>query len=329
MGRIGITYEQVAYAADKLIASDIQPTIEKIRRELGDTGSHSNIAKYFREWKEKKIYVSSANFPTSKDLPDPIQKTIGQIWEQLNLEASQQVATFKQEIEQALQKAREDNDQLSQTLHHLQEELQKKNLKLNHLETDLKLSQAELIQERKSKAVLEEKIQHVEQTLAQLKNISELRLKESSQLYENHLKEMKEQLQQSILDLNDYKDQLEKHRHGYIVQLDEYRTYKEKTESQIIKLQTELKQKQIEIKEKDEQNRALMIDLKVAIQRNEELQQLFRDKEKQYLVSSSEIRVKDSLISSRDEMIKELKEMNSGLQALLKKKEDEKEAVDD
>ncbi len=58
MGRLGITYEQVAEAAALLVANGENPTIERVRRTLGDTGSNSNVSKDLRQW-ERKLFENA------------------------------------------------------------------------------------------------------------------------------------------------------------------------------------------------------------------------------------------------------------------------------
>jgi colicin import membrane protein len=49
MGRIGITYDQVAAAADALVAENIQPTLKAVREKIGK-GGMGTVHKYFQTW---------------------------------------------------------------------------------------------------------------------------------------------------------------------------------------------------------------------------------------------------------------------------------------
>ena len=50
MGRLGISYEEVAKVADELQQKGIKPTVDGVRARLG-TGSKSTIVPYLRQWR--------------------------------------------------------------------------------------------------------------------------------------------------------------------------------------------------------------------------------------------------------------------------------------
>ncbi len=54
MARPGVTYEQVAEAADKLDSDGIRPSPTKVREALGNTGSYSTIARFLKDWEEAR-----------------------------------------------------------------------------------------------------------------------------------------------------------------------------------------------------------------------------------------------------------------------------------
>ena len=61
MARIGITFEQVAAAADALAGEGQQPTIRAVRERLGGTGSPNTIHKHLTAWREARpIAVAAA-----------------------------------------------------------------------------------------------------------------------------------------------------------------------------------------------------------------------------------------------------------------------------
>ena len=61
MARIGITFEQVAAAADALAGEGQQPTIRAVRERLGGTGSPNTIHKHLTAWREARpIAVTAA-----------------------------------------------------------------------------------------------------------------------------------------------------------------------------------------------------------------------------------------------------------------------------
>jgi len=51
MSRLGITYHEVAEAADCLIDQNENPTIDRVRASLGGTGSNTTISKHLHAWR--------------------------------------------------------------------------------------------------------------------------------------------------------------------------------------------------------------------------------------------------------------------------------------
>lgn len=73
MGRKGITYEQVAAAADALLGDGQEPSIRTVRVKLGDTGSANTIHRHLGTWNESRP-VSVA--PPAPTLPQPLVSAI-------------------------------------------------------------------------------------------------------------------------------------------------------------------------------------------------------------------------------------------------------------
>ncbi len=138
MGRLGITYQQVADAASKISMAGINPTIERIRRELGDTGSYSNIAKHFREWKTQHFNGNGSNSThntRSFEMPDAIQKVVGQIWEQMRNETAEKNEQHKQEMEFLLDNERKEKTELLQKVADLEKQLSHSLLEIGRMQT--------------------------------------------------------------------------------------------------------------------------------------------------------------------------------------------------
>ena len=61
MAREGVTFEQVAAAADALVGAGQQPTIRAVREKLGDTGSPNTIHKLLAKWRDARpVAIASA-----------------------------------------------------------------------------------------------------------------------------------------------------------------------------------------------------------------------------------------------------------------------------
>ena len=72
MARIGITFEQVAAAADALAGEGQQPTIRAVRERLGGTGSPNTIHKHLTAWREARPIAAAA----APELPQALAAAI-------------------------------------------------------------------------------------------------------------------------------------------------------------------------------------------------------------------------------------------------------------
>ncbi|MBS0174928.1 MAG: DNA-binding protein, partial [Nitrospira sp.] len=59
MAREGITYQQVAAAADALVGEGLQPTIRALRERLG-TGSPNTVHRHLTAWREARPAAAAA-----------------------------------------------------------------------------------------------------------------------------------------------------------------------------------------------------------------------------------------------------------------------------
>ena len=71
MAREGITFEQVAAAADALVGEGQQPTIRAIRERLG-TGSPNTVHKHLTAWREARPVAAAA----APELPQALTAAI-------------------------------------------------------------------------------------------------------------------------------------------------------------------------------------------------------------------------------------------------------------
>ncbi len=126
MSRPGITYDDIAHAAQQLAAQGKTPTIEMVRLLTG-TGSSSTIAQHLRTWKTRQAQGSAFSNPDK--LPEEIVMMVKGLWERVINEAEEKVTEIKQEAEQAIallkeqnKKLEEDNAHWQQQFHQLQQE---------------------------------------------------------------------------------------------------------------------------------------------------------------------------------------------------------------
>ena len=76
MARVGITGEQVFYAADELREEGIAPTVQTVRARIG-SGSFSTINAHLGAWKAQNTGAAVADIPA---MPEKVQEAFTRIW---------------------------------------------------------------------------------------------------------------------------------------------------------------------------------------------------------------------------------------------------------
>lgn len=98
MARKGITFDQVANAAQSIKNRGLEPTIHAVRTELGNEGSYSTISQHLARWRSE-----SADKVDLKELPPEAEDAgltaITSIWNIAVKHASQETAAVRQEAE--------------------------------------------------------------------------------------------------------------------------------------------------------------------------------------------------------------------------------------
>ena len=102
MARAGVSYEQVAAAADSLVGAGQQPTIRSVRERLGDTGSPNTIHKHLTAWRSARPVAPAA----APELPPALTAAFAQ-------ELSRAAAAVRGEIESRLVQAQAEATELA------------------------------------------------------------------------------------------------------------------------------------------------------------------------------------------------------------------------
>lgn len=111
MSRPGVTYHDVASAAQQLSAQGKNPTIESIRALTG-TGSSSTIAQHLRAWKIKQD--NTRLICLKENLPEEIVLTMKGLWERVINQGEEKLTLIKQDFEQSIAAFKEQNKKLEE-----------------------------------------------------------------------------------------------------------------------------------------------------------------------------------------------------------------------
>ena len=90
MTRPGVTYFEVATAAQEIIASGLEPTIERIRAKL-KTGSNSTIGTHLRVFRTKQDPLKQ--LATKEKIPEELIGLLKGLWERVILQAETKIST--------------------------------------------------------------------------------------------------------------------------------------------------------------------------------------------------------------------------------------------
>ncbi|OGT36129.1 MAG: hypothetical protein A3F11_10275 [Gammaproteobacteria bacterium RIFCSPHIGHO2_12_FULL_37_14] len=123
MTRPGVTYFEVETAAQEIIASGLEPTIERIRAKL-KTGSNSTIGTHLRVFRTKQDPLQQ--LATKEKIPEELIGLLKGLWERVILQAETKVDSIKSESANELEKNKQtitqvqkDNAQLFQSVDRL------------------------------------------------------------------------------------------------------------------------------------------------------------------------------------------------------------------
>jgi hypothetical protein len=119
MGRIGITYRDVAKAASGLVEEHKTPTVDAIRQCLG-TGSKSTILPYLRRW---KVEHETGGSPLNTLAPEELLNGVKNLYEQLQYKADHKIQE-NLTLEREKQHLESEHSALSRQLSKLQKENQ-------------------------------------------------------------------------------------------------------------------------------------------------------------------------------------------------------------
>jgi chromosome segregation ATPase len=77
MARSGIHYEEVKNAAETLLGRGLNPTIQRVREQLG-TGSNTTISDHLKHWQRDMADTPKAILPPN--IPDAVMTTLDSFW---------------------------------------------------------------------------------------------------------------------------------------------------------------------------------------------------------------------------------------------------------
>lgn len=257
MSRIGITFDEVASAAEFILSQGASPTIDKVRAYLGGTGSNSTISKYLNDWRNHYFHSahSAASLSQKIATPAPLNSAMERLWQEMNAQADAKLNAMKEkmavnakEAEQKFQLVCDERDTLNEQYAALLG--QHREMAANHEIVTLDIKTL-----REERQLLQIHHKNLEERYADLHRMTSQHLRELSDAHKSEITRLSENIKlaehahrQLIDALN---KEREHERQQYISSLDGLRMENKKKTGIIEKIQVTLqeqKTKQAEMK---------------------------------------------------------------------------------
>jgi septal ring factor EnvC (AmiA/AmiB activator) len=164
MPRKGVTYDQVANAAQTIKNRGLEPTIHAVRTELGNAGSYSTISQHLARWRSE-----TADKVDAKALPPEAENAaltaITTLWNIAVKYATQETAAVRQEAEDNRQRLERELAEAKEEIARLEAAQEMMTATLDEQEQALRTQRHALAQIEGEKAALErayqDLLQHV------------------------------------------------------------------------------------------------------------------------------------------------------------------------
>ena len=214
MARPGVTYLDVANAAQQLAAAGRIPTIESIRVSLG-TGSNSTLGNHLRTWKSKQDQTQQ--IATKENIPEELIAALKGVWERIINQSDEKIQTIQHEtqtelisLKQEAQRLQKDNAYWQQQCQQIKQErdsfAHEKSV-IEKLLTDSKLEivsftekqvglEQQLKQKHEHNDELRRQNQQIQANLEHYRNASLEQRIADQQRYEQQLKQLEQTIQQ-------------------------------------------------------------------------------------------------------------------------------------
>jgi DNA repair exonuclease SbcCD ATPase subunit len=295
MTRRGVSYEDVAQAAEELRSQGELPTIERIRHLLGGTGSNTTISKYLNEWRHFAMTTKVVS------QSDPVQTAVQRVWQQLREETDAEIKKTKEESNKIIEEA--------QTKEHLAfqrtEELENQFIALKNQFYELQGAKEILALDFKKlqeeHALLQERYKGLDERYADFQRITVKHQEDMSQAHEKEITHIieKSQLQDDANQklISELKNHNEVQRQNFIVEADLLKTKNQQLKKEIEQSYAKIKTKEIELEK-------LKTELNAIIKERDQLTEQVESQKRYWSVLDKNIEITSSILSEVKEIPK-------------------------
>lgn len=245
MIRRGISYEDVAQAADELRSQGEIPTIERIRNLLGGTGSNTTISKYLNEWRH---YAIGANVSSPSD---PVQTAVQRVWQQLREETDVEINKIREESHQLITEAQTKEKLAVQKIEEMQSELAILKDQSHQLQGSKEILLLDYKKLQEEHVLLQERYKGLDERYTDFQRIT---VQHQDDLSQAHKKEINHVLEKSQIQndanqklISELKNYNEIQRQNFIVEVDSLKTKNQQLNKDLDDAKAKIKEKEIEL----------------------------------------------------------------------------------
>lgn len=145
MGRLGVSYEEVAQAVQETQGKGKSPTVDNVRLVIG-SGSKSTIARHLRDWRNQQSIARGSDGA----IPSELLGLVKGLWERLRDTVEQKAYDYQceaddkvKQTQQQLTQSQQQYASLQEQHHQLKEKLHQQIKIMNELQSALALEQQE------------------------------------------------------------------------------------------------------------------------------------------------------------------------------------------
>ncbi len=250
MTRLGITFEEVALAAEQITQEGEKPTIEKIRTNLGGTGSNSTIAKYFNEWKHQNAAHQDNQQPAvfSSNLVDFALK---RAWDQLNQETANKIEIIQKEAQEQINTIKNTLLVTENNFNKLREDFNQLNENLNQVSAEKELVLLDLKSLREEHRLLQERYQALDEKYTEMQHVNNQHINHLIAAHNHETAQIEEKSKQQSNDhekfISEMKTQYEAERQQHVLLVDSLKVTNQQRTNSLKALENTLKEKEIKI----------------------------------------------------------------------------------
>ncbi|EKD74212.1 MAG: hypothetical protein ACD_45C00032G0002 [uncultured bacterium] len=239
MGRIGVSYEEVAQAVQEVQGKGKSPTVDNVRVIIG-TGSKSTIARHLRDWRNQQGIARGSDGA----IPSELLGLVKGLWERLRDTVEQKGYEYQcesdekvKQIQQQLAQSQQQYAALQEQHHQLEEKWHQQSKIMTELQNTLVIEQQEKtrITERSASQELhrqeqqneierlhqllkhvQHNLEHYQTATQQLRQEQSLNMEKQRNEYEQRISQLQQQIASISAEKSSYQAQYEQTQQAFL-----------------------------------------------------------------------------------------------------------------